>query len=150
LVAQALVAIVLNGAFGATARGEDPVPKTVEGGSSKVNRGGKEIADGFRHMGRGIKKVFTGQRSKEDFKKTTRIGKGFKDLGLGVAGVGRGVGRKVRDGVSEDDSEYYEREDDDREYRRRDYSEPEYRDDEEYGAQAEPDEPYLQEEPLPE
>jgi hypothetical protein len=81
----------------------DEVPKTVEGGSHKVKRGGKEVGQGFRHLGRGIKKVFKGERSKDEFRKTTKIGEGFKDMGTGTAGVGRGVGRGVKKGMEDDD-----------------------------------------------
>ncbi len=89
-----------------TARAEDEtVPSTVEGGSRTFTEGGQQIGEGFRGIGRGIKKMFTGERSKEEFKEGAKIGTGFRDVGIGTAGVGRGVGREVKEGFTEDKGE---------------------------------------------
>jgi hypothetical protein len=75
---------------------EETVPKTVHGGNQKIKSGGKEIGEGFRGIGRGIKKTFTGESSKQDYSEGGKqLGEGFKDLGTGTAGVGRGVGTSV-------------------------------------------------------
>ncbi|MBI1814786.1 MAG: hypothetical protein HYR72_07400 [Deltaproteobacteria bacterium] len=75
---------------------EETVPKTVHGGKQKIKSGGKEVGEGFRGIGRGIKKTFTGESSKEDYSEGGKqLGEGFKDLGTGTAGVGRGVGTSV-------------------------------------------------------
>jgi hypothetical protein len=75
---------------------EETVPKTVHGGNQRIKSGGKEIGEGFRGIGRGIKKTFTGESSKEDYSEGGKqLGAGFKDLGTGTAGVGRGVGTSV-------------------------------------------------------
>jgi hypothetical protein len=83
-------------------RAEDAaVPATVEGGAAKIKQGGQEVGSGFRGVGRGIKKTFTGERSKEDFKEGKKIGTGVVDMGKGVGGVGRGVGRDVKEGFTD-------------------------------------------------
>jgi len=46
--------------------------------------------------------VFTGERSKEEFKGAKKIGTGARDVGLGTAGVGRGVGRGIKQGARDD------------------------------------------------
>lgn len=88
-----LLSLVL---LAAGVRADETVPRTVEGGSAKVKSGGNEIGEGFRSLGRGIKKTFTGQESKQDYKGAAKIGEGFRDLGTGTAGVGRGVGLEVK------------------------------------------------------
>lgn len=98
LLAAAWLSVLLADRVGA----EDSVPTTVDGGAAKVKQGGQEIGAGFTGIGRGIANMFTGERSKDEFKKAGSIGTGFKDLGLGTAGVGRGVGRGVRDGFTGD------------------------------------------------
>ncbi len=79
------------------------VPTTVVGGSPKFKNGGKEMGAGFGGIGRGIKDVFTGRRSKEDFKQGKKIGTGAADVGKGVAGVARGVGRGIKNGFKKND-----------------------------------------------
>jgi hypothetical protein len=85
--------------------GGETVPATTAGGSHKIKEGGKEIGAGFRAIGRGIKDVFTGEKSKDDFKEAAKIGEGARDVGVGTAGVGRGVGRDVKKGFEGEDAE---------------------------------------------
>lgn len=77
---------------------EQTVPSTVEDGARTFREGGREIGEGFRGIGRATKKMFTGRRSREDFEEAGKIGDGFRDLGRGTAGVGRGVGRDIKQG----------------------------------------------------
>jgi hypothetical protein len=108
-VSLAGVAVAQEEGSGTTS--ESGVPTTVEGGSKTFKEGGQEIGEGFRGVGRGVKKVFTGQRSREDFEEGKKIGTGFRDIGRGTAGVARGVGRDVKKGfkgegdVSSDEAE---------------------------------------------
>ncbi len=89
-----------------SARADDSgVPKTVQGGGHKMKSGGKEMGAGFRGVGRGIKDVFTGKRSKEDFKQGKHIGTGVANAAKGVAGVGRGVGRGIKKGFQDNSSD---------------------------------------------
>ena len=74
------------------------VPTTIEGGTQVLKEGGQEIGEGFRGIGRGVKDAVKGERSKEDFEEAAKIGTGFKDLGLGTAGVARGTGRRIKKG----------------------------------------------------
>jgi len=90
------------------ARGEESseaVPKTYQGAGGAFKEGGKEIGEGFRGIGRGIKDTFTGKSSAEDYKQGKNIGTGFKDLGRGVAGGARATGRTVKKGVKEGESD---------------------------------------------
>lgn len=70
-----------------------------------MKEGGKEIGDGFKGIGRGIRDVFTGKASKDDFKEGKKIGTGTVDVGRGVGGVGRGTGREVKKGFKGDGAE---------------------------------------------
>ncbi len=88
---------------GRVAFADSGVPATVEGGSHTFKNGGKEMGAGFGGIGRGIKDVFTGRRSKEDFKQGKKIGTGAADVGKGVAGIGRGVGRGIKNGFKKND-----------------------------------------------
>lgn len=96
------IALVFASAVAAWAD-DDSVPTTVEGGAHKMKEGGKDVGEGFRGIGRGIKDVFTGESSKENFKEGKKIGTGFADMGKGVGGVGRGAGRDIKEGFSDDD-----------------------------------------------
>lgn len=108
LVTSILVGLALS----ARARaGDEAVPTTVEGGAGQIKQGGQEVGEGFRGVGRGIKKTFTGERSKEDYEEGSKIGTGFADMGKGVAGVGRGVGRDVKKGFTTDGEPAEEEED---------------------------------------
>ena len=100
-----LAGVAVAGDGAATSGGQETVPKTVEGGSQKFKAGGKEMGEGFRAIGRGIKDVFTGKESKKDFKGAAKIGDGGRDVGLGTAGIGRGVGRGIKKGFKGDGSD---------------------------------------------
>jgi hypothetical protein len=84
---------------------ENTVPKTFEGSGDAFREGGKELGEGFRGVGRGIKKTFKGEAAKEEYKKGAKIGEGFKDIGLGTAGGGRAVGRSVKKGVDANEAQ---------------------------------------------
>lgn len=107
---QRIVLVVICAAlFAGVSAAEEPpeneVPKTFEGSGEAFREGGKEIGEGFRGVGRGIKKTFTGEAAKEDYKEGQKIGEGFKDVGLGTAGGGRAVGRSVKKGVEANEAE---------------------------------------------
>ena len=78
--------------------GQTTVPATIEGGTQVLKDGGREIGEGFRGIGRGVKDTVKGERSKEDFEEAGKIGTGVKDLGRGTAGVALGTGRRVKQG----------------------------------------------------
>lgn len=84
---------------------ENTVPKTFDGSNESFKEGGREIGEGFRGVGRGIKKTFTGKEAREDYQEAEKIGDGFKDIGLGVAGSGRAVGRSVKKGVEANEAQ---------------------------------------------
>lgn len=84
---------------------ENQVPKTFEGSGEAFREGGEELGEGFRAVGRGVKKTFTGEAAKEEYQKGEKIGEGFKDIGLGVAGGGRAVGRSIKKGVEANEAQ---------------------------------------------
>ena len=99
VVFSILCVVFLGGVAVAEEPPENEVPKTFDGSNEAFREGGKELGEGFRGVGRGIKNTFTGKESKQEYKKGAQIGEGFKDIGLGVAGGGRAVGRSVKKGV---------------------------------------------------
>lgn len=84
---------------------ENRVPKTFDGTNESFKEGGRELGEGFRGIGRGIKKTFTGKEAREEYQEAEKIGEGFKDIGLGVAGGGRAVGRSVKKGVDANEAQ---------------------------------------------
>lgn len=84
---------------------ENQVPKTFDGAGEAYREGGRELGEGFRGIGRGIKKTFKGEAAKEDYKEGRQIGEGFKDIGLGTAGGGRAVGRSIKKGVEANEAQ---------------------------------------------
>ena len=77
----------------------EAVPRTYDGAGGAFKSGGKELRDGFRGVGRGIRDTFTGRPSAGDYREGKNIGTGFKDLGRGVAGGARATGRTIKQGV---------------------------------------------------
>jgi hypothetical protein len=77
----------------------ESVPKTYDGSGDAFKEGGREIGEGFKSLGRGVRDTFTGQEAKEDYKNTKSIGEGAKDIGRGVAGGARATGETVKDAV---------------------------------------------------
>ena len=78
----ALCAVIAN----AEEAPENEVPKTFEGSGEAFREGGKELGEGFRGIGRGIKKTFTGEAAKEEYQEGGKdIGEGFKDVGYAHA-----------------------------------------------------------------
>ena len=75
---------------------EETVPKTFDGAGDAFKEGGKELGEGFRGIGRGIKHTFTGRPAAQEYKRSKAIGTGFKDIGRGVAGGARAVGRGIK------------------------------------------------------
>jgi hypothetical protein len=51
---------------------ENRVPKTFDGSAEAYREGGRELGEGFRGVGRGIKKTFKGEAAKEDYKEAAR------------------------------------------------------------------------------
>lgn len=109
---QRIVIIVIGAAlslFGSISVAEEApeneVPKTFDGSGEAFREGGKELGEGFRGVGRGIKDTFTGKEAKDDYKEGKKIGEGFKDIGLGTAGGGRAVGRSVKKGVEANEAQ---------------------------------------------
>ena len=77
----------------------EAVPRTYDGAGGAFKSGGKELGEGFRGVGRGIKDTFTGRASAGDYREGKNIGTGFKDLGRGVAGGARATGRTIKQSV---------------------------------------------------
>lgn len=101
-MARVFLVLFLGLLFSGSAPAEDgggTVPKTYEGSGEAFKEGGKEIGEGFRSLGRGLKNTFTGEAAKEEYKGTKAIGEGFKDVGRGIAGGARATGEAVKDGV---------------------------------------------------
>ena len=82
---------------------EEVVPKTFHGAGGAFKEGGRQIGEGFRGIGRGLKKTFTGERAKEDYQEAEKIGTGARDVGRGTAGGGRAVGRGLKEGFKENE-----------------------------------------------
>jgi hypothetical protein len=97
-----ILGLLLTGSAVAEESGE-AVPKSYDGAGDTLKEGGREIGEGFKSLGRGLKRTFTGEESKQEYKGTKNIGEGFKDVGRGVAGGARAVGRSVKDGGDGDE-----------------------------------------------
>lgn len=76
------------------------VPRTYDGAGGAFKTGGRELGEGFRGVGRGIKDTFTGRPSAGDYREGKNIGTGFRDLGRGIAGGARATGRTIKQSVN--------------------------------------------------
>ena len=100
------LAVALLAAMVALAADRTPaetIPRTYDGSGDAFRKGGREVGEGFRGIGRGVKDTFTGRRSTEDYKQGAKIGIGVKDIGRGIAGGGRATGREIKKGVTGSD-----------------------------------------------
>ena len=77
----------------AAAEEHETVPRTFSGSGDAFRDGGRQLGQGFRGIGRGVRDTFTGRTSGEDYREGAKIGTGFKNFGLGIAGGGRAIGR---------------------------------------------------------
>ena len=97
LVLVTLAPIVALSADSAPA---ETVPRTYDGAGDAFRQGGREVAEGFRGIGRGVKDTVTGRRSAHDYRQGRKIGTGVKDIGRGLAGGARATGREIKKGVT--------------------------------------------------
>ena len=98
LLAVAMLAPIV--ALSADYAQAETVPRTYDGAGDAFRQGGKEVGEGFRGVGRGVKDTFTGRRSAEDYRQGKKIGTGVTDIGRGLAGGARATGREIKRGVT--------------------------------------------------